>query len=89
MEAMLGIPLYSYLYLKLAKTLCFSYYLLCFLLSKIREQDGGTGSTWKGVGRSEEMAQRMCTHVSKCKNDKMKGKKPRKTKFKCASKGNT
>jgi hypothetical protein len=31
MEAMLGISLYSYLYLKLAKMLCLSYYFLCFL----------------------------------------------------------
>jgi hypothetical protein len=43
MEAMLGISLYSYLYLKLAKTLCLSYYLLCFLFNKIREE-GGTGT---------------------------------------------
>jgi hypothetical protein len=44
MEAMLGISLDSYLYLKLAKTLYLSYYLLCFLFNKIREQEGGTGS---------------------------------------------
>jgi hypothetical protein len=44
MEAMLGISLYSYLYLKLAKMICLSYYLLCFLFNKIREQEGGTGS---------------------------------------------
>jgi hypothetical protein len=36
MEAMLGISLYSYLYLQLAKMLCLSYYLLCFLFNKIR-----------------------------------------------------
>jgi hypothetical protein len=48
MEAMLGISLYGYLYLKLAKMLCFSYYLLCFLSNKIRQQEGsGTGSTGK------------------------------------------
>jgi hypothetical protein len=47
MEAMLGISLYSYLYLKLAKMLCFSYYLLCFLFNKVREQEGRTGSAWK------------------------------------------
>jgi hypothetical protein len=35
MQAMLGISLYSYIYLKLAKTLCLSYYLLCFLFNKI------------------------------------------------------
>jgi hypothetical protein len=37
MAAMLGISLYSYLYLKLAKVLCLSYYLWCFLFNKIRE----------------------------------------------------
>jgi hypothetical protein len=47
MEAMLAISLYSYLYLKLAKTLCFSYYLLFFFFNKIREQEGGTGFAWK------------------------------------------
>jgi hypothetical protein len=44
MEAMPGISLYSYLYLKLAKILCLSYYLLCFLFNKIGEQEDGTGS---------------------------------------------
>jgi hypothetical protein len=34
MEATLGISLHSYLYLKLAKTICLSYYLLCFLFNK-------------------------------------------------------
>jgi hypothetical protein len=34
MEAMLGISRYSYLHLKLAKTLCLSYYLLCFSSKK-------------------------------------------------------
>jgi hypothetical protein len=43
MEAMLGISLYRYPYLKLAKTLCLSSYLLCFLFNKIREER--TGST--------------------------------------------
>jgi hypothetical protein len=47
MQAMLGIFLYSYLYLKLAKTLSLSYYLLCFLLNKISEQEGRTGSAGK------------------------------------------
>jgi hypothetical protein len=65
MEAMLGISLYSYLYLKLAKTLC----LLYFLFNKIGEQGGRTGSAWKQGGRGR---QTMYTHVSKCKNNKMK-----------------
>jgi hypothetical protein len=47
METMLGISLYSYRYLKLAKMLCLSYYLLCFLFNKIGEQEGGTGSAQK------------------------------------------
>jgi hypothetical protein len=54
MEAMLGISLYSYFYLKLAKMLCLSYFLLCFLSNKIREQEGGTGSDRK---RGREVAQ--------------------------------
>jgi hypothetical protein len=65
MEAMLGMSLYSYLYLKLGKTLCVSYYRLCFLFNKIREQEGGTG--FAGRGR---VAQTMYTHVSKCKKQK-------------------
>jgi hypothetical protein len=46
----LGISLYSYLYPKLAKTICLSYYLLCFLFNRIIEE-GGTGCAWKPVGR--------------------------------------
>jgi hypothetical protein len=46
MEARLGISLYSYPYLKLAKRLCLSYYLLGFLFNKIGEE-GRTGSVWK------------------------------------------
>jgi hypothetical protein len=63
-----GISLYSYLYLKLAKALCFTYYLLCILFNKIREHERGTVSArkcWGGQG----VAQTMYTHVSKCKND--------------------
>jgi hypothetical protein len=51
MEPKLGISLYSYLYLKLAKMLYLSYYLLCFLFNKIREQEGRTGSARKGGSR--------------------------------------
>jgi hypothetical protein len=51
METTLGISLYSYLYLKLVKTLCLSYYLLCFLFNKIGEEEGRTGSAWKREGR--------------------------------------
>jgi hypothetical protein len=61
MEAVIGICLYSYLYLKLARMLCLSYYLLCFLFNKIREQEGGTGSAQKWA----EVAQTMYTHTGK------------------------
>jgi hypothetical protein len=52
MEAMLGISLYSYPYLKLAKTLFLSYYCLCLLFNKTGDE-GRTGSAWKWgvVGR--------------------------------------
>jgi hypothetical protein len=69
METTLGISLYSYLHLKLAKMLCLSYYLLCFLFNKIREQEGRTVSARKH-GDGGDVAQTMCTHVSKCKNNK-------------------
>jgi hypothetical protein len=57
---MLGISLYSYLYLKLPKVLCLSYYCLSFLFIKIGEEGkraeqvlpgstgvGGMGKGWK------------------------------------------
>jgi hypothetical protein len=50
MEAILGISLYSYLYLKLAKMIYISYYLLCFLFNKIGEQEDRTGSAQEKVG---------------------------------------
>jgi uncharacterized phage-associated protein len=71
MEAKLEISLHSYLYTKLAKTLYLSYYLLCLLFDKIREQESGTGSAWK----EGCVAQTMYTHVSKCKNNKRKKRK--------------
>jgi hypothetical protein len=72
MEATLGISLYSHLYLKLAKTLCLSYYLLCLIFNKIREEEGGTGSVRKCGGGGKKVAQTMYTHVSKCKNNNNK-----------------
>jgi hypothetical protein len=53
MEAVLGISLYSCLYLKLAKMLCLSYYLLCLLFNKIGAE-GRTGSAWKRGGVEEQ-----------------------------------
>jgi hypothetical protein len=38
MEAMLGISLYSYLYLKLAKTTGLSYYLFAFSSTKLEKR---------------------------------------------------
>jgi hypothetical protein len=68
MEAMLGLSLYGYPYLKLAKTLCLYYYCLCLLFNKIGEE-GRIGSAWKrGVGmrgQGEEMAQTMYAYMNK------------------------
>jgi hypothetical protein len=75
METMLGISLYSYPYLNLAKTLCLSYYCLCLLFNKIRDK-GRTGSAWKqgawgkrdgagGKGHGGGMDQTMYAHVNK------------------------
>jgi hypothetical protein len=72
-EAMLGISLYSYRHLKLAKILCLSYYHLCLLFNKLGEE-GRIGSAWKqggwgregeGSRKEREMAQTMYTHMNK------------------------
>jgi hypothetical protein len=54
MEAMIGISLYRYSYLKLAKMLCLSY-LLCFSSKKLEEraEKDLPGSKWGG-GKGEE-----------------------------------
>jgi hypothetical protein len=46
MKAMVGISLYSYIYLKLEKALCLLYYFSCFSSTK-SEKEGRTGSAWK------------------------------------------
>jgi hypothetical protein len=69
MEAMLGISLYSYLYLKLAKTPCFSF--IFFLQQNQRTREWNRFSLETG-GVGQEMAQIMHTHVSKCKNDEIR-----------------
>jgi hypothetical protein len=51
METTQRISLHSYPYLRLAKTPCFSYYLLCFFFNKIGEQDGGIGCGRGSRGR--------------------------------------
>jgi hypothetical protein len=60
MEAMLGISLHSYLYLKLAKMLCLS----GFLFNKIVEE-GRTCSAGKinGVGEEEGVGFKQCIHI--------------------------
>jgi hypothetical protein len=56
MEKTQEISLCSYLYLKLAKTPCFSDYLLCFFFYKMGKQEGGTGSEGLGgVGTGERV----------------------------------
>jgi hypothetical protein len=70
---MLGISLYSCLNLKLAKKLCLSYYLFCFSSTKSENKRAEQDYLEVGVGRGE-VAQTMYTHVSKCKNDKIKNK---------------
>jgi hypothetical protein len=75
METTQGNYLCSYLYFKLAKISCFSFYLLSFFFYKIGIQEGRIGSgvgglaQWEGVGVGEmgrrmNMAQIMCTCVS-------------------------
>jgi hypothetical protein len=82
METMLGISLYSYLYLKLAKTLSFLLSLLFSIQQNQRkrgwnrfcleaEGNGEKRKGQKGCGEKGEEAQVMYTHVSKCKNYKI------------------
>jgi hypothetical protein len=69
MEAMLGISLYSYLYLKLAKTLVF---LISYVFSSRKLENKRVERTAWEWGKGGEVAQTMYAHVSKCKNDKIK-----------------
>jgi hypothetical protein len=57
-------------------------FLLSLLFNKIGEA-GGTGFSWKqgmGVWEVRGCGRNMCRHVSKCKNDKIKGERKRKEK---------
>jgi hypothetical protein len=74
MEAMLGISLYSYLYLNLAEMLCLSYYLLCFSSTKLEKRaeqvlpgrEGfGKDRAGEDGGHGGEMVQTMCVHMNK------------------------
>jgi hypothetical protein len=75
MEAMLGISLYSYLYLKLAKTLCrYVFLIISYVFSSTKSENkreeqvlppegGGEAGVW---GRQQgEMSQTMYTHMNK------------------------
>jgi hypothetical protein len=79
METTLGISLYRYLYPKLAKMICLSYHILCFLFNNIGEEAGADSAEAGGVGLGGwgEVAQTMYMHVSKCENDFKKEKKGR------------
>jgi hypothetical protein len=69
METVQGISLYSYLHLKLAKMLCFPFYLIYFFLQQNQRIRGQNRFYPEGWGK---VAKTMYTHVSKCKNDKIK-----------------
>jgi hypothetical protein len=73
-EATVGISLYSYLYLKLAKTLYLSYYLYVFSSTKLEKRVEQVPPGSGGSGRRGYMAQTMYIHVSKYKNGKIKEK---------------
>jgi hypothetical protein len=75
MEAPEGIFLYSYLYLKLAKHYAFLIISYVFFLTKSENNWLKQVLTRSGGWRSGEVAQTMYTHVSKCKNDKIKERK--------------
>jgi hypothetical protein len=69
MKAMLGISLYSYLYLKLAKMLCLiiAYVFSSIKLEKRAEQvlpgsEGGGGNR-EGAGGRGEKWHKQCTHI--------------------------
>jgi hypothetical protein len=75
MEAALGISLYSYLHLKLAKT----HLIISYVFSSRKSENKRAEQVQprkRGVsGRKGEVAQTMYTHISKCKNDKIKERK--------------
>jgi hypothetical protein len=73
MEAMLGISLYSYLYLQRAKMVCLPYYFLFSLQQK--SENKRQNRFCPEAERRGAVARTMYTHVSKCKNNKIKGEK--------------
>jgi hypothetical protein len=49
-----------------------SFWIIYHILKRLLEQESRTGSAWKWGGG--KVAQTMYTHVSKCKNYKIKNK---------------
>jgi hypothetical protein len=70
MEAILRISLYSYFYLKLAKTLIFLFISYVFSPTQLENKRAE-----QVLPQSRGLVQIMHIHVSKCKNDKNKNKK--------------
>jgi hypothetical protein len=81
MEAMLGIFLYNYLYLKLAKHHVFLLIIFLILLSNWRIR--GKTRFCLEVWGSRVVAQIMYMHTSKCKNNKIKLDKNIKARLGC------
>jgi hypothetical protein len=71
LEATLGISLYNYLYLKLAKHYVFLIIFYVFSSRKLENKRAEQVLHRQG-GKGEEVAQTMYSHVSKCNNDKIK-----------------
>jgi hypothetical protein len=67
MEATLGISLYIYLYLKLAK--CYVFLIISYVFSSTKSENKRVEHVLPGSGGEGKEAQTMHTHVCKCKND--------------------
>jgi hypothetical protein len=75
MEITQGISLHSYPYVKLAKTPCFSYYLLRFSSTKLenkREEQVLPSSGGGGGSNNVYIYIYIYTYICKCNNDKIK-----------------
>jgi hypothetical protein len=73
METTQGIPLYSYLHLKLAKIVCFSFLSYMYFLQQ-NQRTRGCNRFCPEAGWGQ-VSQIMYTYVSKCENNKIKLKK--------------
>jgi hypothetical protein len=75
METAQGISLYSCLHLKLTKILCFSFLSYMFFHQQNQRSRGQNKFCPQAGGGGGKVSQIMYTHVSKCKDDKIKFKK--------------